>query len=122
MASGKETASHRLAGGGCRGGSGAPARCRPPPFDRRHAALDHQPSRFLVHSVVRFASGPNSSIDRSAVNLPSLPEARSFREAQADRGSASTLAAKMKSLSLKPPILWVQIVTPTLPQARCRSG
>ena len=36
--------------------------------------------------------------------------------------SASILAARIKSLSLRPPILWVQIWTPTRPHARERSG
>jgi len=31
---------------------------------------------------------------------------------------ASILAARMKSLSVRPSILWVQVFTPTLPQAR----
>ena len=35
---------------------------------------------------------------------------------------ASVFAAKTKSLSVRPSILWVQIVTFTLPQARKMSG
>lgn len=36
--------------------------------------------------------------------------------------SPSTLAAKIKSLSVSPSILWVKTVSPTLPQLRLISG
>ncbi len=53
--------------------------------------------------------------ERQRVSLASASELLYTR-------SVSIFAARIKSLSLRPFILWVQIWTPTRPQARERSG